>query len=124
MRDDTYQDSDLFTGAEKAAIAWAHHLTKYTFAQNPDALENMKKHYDHAQLVEATLVSGYFNMWNRFTDALETDIEGDDQMTLFTKSAVIDKGAFAEFMNECWWAKEGAPEETKEALPASAGSGD
>jgi len=111
VRDDAYQESDLFTDAEKAAIAWAYHLTKYTFAQNPEALANMKKHYDHAQLVEATLVSGYFNMWNRFTDALETDIEGHDQMTLFTKSAVIDKQDLADFMNECWWAKEGASDE-------------
>ena len=65
-------------------------------------------------------MSGYFNMWNRFTDALETDLEGDDQMTLFTKSAVIDKQDLADFMNECWWAKEGASEEAKEAHPASA----
>ena len=113
----------MFTDAEKAAVAWAYHLTKYTFAQNPEALANMKKHYDHAQLVEATLVSGYFNMWNRFTDALETDLEGSDQMTLFTKSAVIEKKDYAEFMNNCWWAKEGASEEEKEALPASAESG-
>ena len=83
----------------------------------------MKKHYDHAQLVEATLVSGYFNMWNRFTDALETDLEGSDQMTLFTKSAVLEKKDYAEFMNNCWWAKEGASKEEKEALPASAESG-
>ena len=85
MRDDAYAESDLFTEAEKAAIAWAHHLTRYTFARHPEALENMKRHYDHAQVVEATLVSGYFNMWNRFTDALESDLEGDDQMNLFTK---------------------------------------
>ncbi len=66
----------------------------------------MKKHYDAAHIVEATLVSGYFNMWNRFTDALESDIEGDDQMNLFTKSVVIDKNDFTEFMNNCWWAGE------------------
>lgn len=110
MRDDAYAESDLFTEAEKAAIAWAHHLTKYTFARHPEALENMKRHYDHAQVVEATLVSGYFNMWNRFTDALESDLEGDDQMSLFTKSRAIDKRDFVEFMNNCWWAREGAPE--------------
>ncbi len=106
MRDDAYRESDLFTDAEKAAIAWAHHLTRYTFSQHPEALADMKRHYNHAQIVEATLVSGYFNMWNRFTDALESDLEGADQMTLFTKSAVIDKADFAAFMNECWWAKE------------------
>ena len=79
MRDDAYQESDLFTDAEKAAVAWSYHLTKYTFAQNPDALANMKKHYDHAQLVEATLVSGYFNMWNRFTDAHDGDRDSADE---------------------------------------------
>ncbi len=77
----------------------------------------MKKHFDHAQIVEATLVSGYFNMWNRFTDALETDLEGDDQMTLFTKSAVIDRDVFAEFMNECWWAQEDTAREEKKHSP-------
>lgn len=108
MREDAYQESDLFTAAEKAAVSWAHHLTKYTFGRHPEALAEMKRHYDHAQVVEATLVSGYFNMWNRFTDALESDLEGADQMSLFTKSAVIDKRDFAEFMNKCWWAEEGA----------------
>ena len=111
MRDDAYGESDSFTEAEKAAIAWAHHLTKYTFSRHPEALENMKKHYDHAQIVEATLVSGYFNMWNRFTDALESDLEGVDEMSLFTKSAVIHEKDFVEFMNNCWWAREGAAAE-------------
>lgn len=109
MQNDSYSDSPLFTDAEKAAIAWAAHLTKYTFRENPDALGEMKKHYDHAQVVEATLVSGYFNMWNRFTDALESDIEGSDQMNLFTKSVVIKPNDLAEFMNNCWWSVERKP---------------
>jgi metal-responsive CopG/Arc/MetJ family transcriptional regulator len=95
----------VFTGAEKATITWAAHLTKYSFKENLEALVEMKKHFDGAQIVEATLVSGYFNMWNRFVDSLEIDIEGDDQMNLFTKSVVIDKNDFTEYMNNCWWAK-------------------
>lgn len=111
MREDAYQESDLFTAAEKAAISWARHLTKYAFGRHPEALAEMKRRYNHAQIVEATLVSGYFSMWNRFTDALESDLEDADQMSLFVKSAVIDKKDFAEFMNGCWWAEEGASAE-------------
>lgn len=106
---DEYMDSDLFTEKEKALIDWAHHLTKYTFKQSPEALARMKANFDDAQIVEATLVSGYFNMWNRFTDALEVDIEGHDQMTLFTKSVKIEPGDLADFLSQCWWNGDGAP---------------
>lgn len=107
VQDDAYGDSALFTEAEKALIGWAHHLTKYTFRQHPKALENLKRHFDEAQIVEATLVSGYFNMWNRFTDSLEIDIEGQDQMSLFTKSVTIDPDDYREYMNACWWSGDG-----------------
>jgi hypothetical protein len=100
---DQYLESDLFSDQEKALIDWAHHLTKYSFRQNPEALARMKKHFDHAQIVEATLVSGYFNMWNRFTDSLEIDVEGHDQMTLFTKSVAIDPEDYKAYMRSCWW---------------------
>lgn len=104
---DEYPGSPLFTEEEKALIGWAHHLTRYTFRQHPEALAEMKKHFGPAQIVEATLVSGYFNMWNRFTDSLEIDIEGHDQMTLFAKSAVIDPEEYKAYMRSCWWNEEG-----------------
>jgi len=103
---DEYLDSPLFTEKQKALIDWAHHLTKYSFKRNPAALERMKRHFDHAQVVEATLVSGYFNMWNRFTDSLEIDVEGHDQMTLFAKSVVIDPEEYKAYMRGCWWNEE------------------
>jgi len=102
---DKYRDSPLFTGAERAAIAWAHHLTERTFRQHPEAFRDMRAHYTDAQIVEATLVSGYFNMWNRFTDSLQIDIEGEDQMQLFTKSVAIDPEDWRAYMRGCWWAE-------------------
>jgi hypothetical protein len=67
------------------------------------AMAELKRHYNEAQIVEITMVSGFFNFWNRFTDGLQIDIEGDDMMTRFGKSVRIDTGEFTEYMRACWW---------------------
>ncbi len=53
------------------------------------------------------MVSGFFNFWNRFTDALQIDIEESPVMELFKKSAAIDPADYKAFMRECWWATDG-----------------
>jgi len=101
--------SDLFSPAEKAAITWAEHLTERTFREHPEAFSNLKRHYSDAQIVEITMVSGFFNFWNRFVDSLQVDIEESPVMDLFTKSTSIHPEDYKEFMCECWWSpKNGA----------------
>ena len=116
-----YAASGLFSPAEVAAIAWAEHLTKLTYRQNPQAMVALKEHYDEAQIVELTMTSGFFNFWNRFNDGLQIDPEAKEVTELFKKSAQIDPDAYMDYMRACWWG-EGTPGavKPKSADPAAA----
>ena len=105
-----YLNSDHFDDAEKAALRWAEVLTleQYQGApgqkpQGDDAMADLKQHYDQSQIVELTMVSGFFNFWNRFTDGLQIDIEDDPVMNLFKKSTAIDPADYVAYMRDCWW---------------------
>ena len=63
-----YQLSDYFSPADKAAIHWAECLTERTYKRHPEAMAQLKLHFNDAQIVEITMVSGFFNFWNRFTE--------------------------------------------------------
>jgi len=114
--DGDYLNSDHFTPAEKAAMKWAEVLTEKTYrGENPGAMPELKKHYDSAQIAEITMVSCFFNFWNRLVDGLQVDIEEEDVMGRFTKSKSIDPQDYVAFMCDCWWNKPGAgdPQSTK-----------
>jgi len=97
--------SSLFTHGERAAITWAHHLTERTYRQHPGAMVELKKHFNEAQIVEITMVCGFFNFWNRFVDGLQVDVENKDVGKLFAKSVCVDPEAYLDYMRDCWWAE-------------------
>ncbi|MEM7442715.1 MAG: carboxymuconolactone decarboxylase family protein [Pseudomonadota bacterium] len=101
-----YQNSDLFTPAEKAAIAWAEYLTERTYRQHPEAMPELKKHFTEAQIVEITMVSGFFNFWNRFVDGLQVDLETEHMVGNIKRSKVIDLDEYVAFMRDGWWREE------------------
>lgn len=112
-------NAEEFTDAEKAAMRWAEVMTDKLYQGGPgqppqhtEAMEELKKHFNEAQIVEISMVSGFFNFWNRFTDALEIDIEQNPVMTLFTKSTAIDPEDYTAYMRDCWW-NEGKGEDAK-----------
>lgn len=98
-----YQNSDLFTPAEKAAMAWAEYLTERTYRQHPEAMPALKKHFTEAQIVEITMVSGFFNFWNRFVDGLQVDLETEHMVGNIKRSKVIDLDEYVAFMRDGWW---------------------
>lgn len=98
-----YQRSDLLTPDEKAAIAWAECLTLRTYRQKPEVMEKLKNHFTSEQIVEITMVSGFFNFWNRFTDGLQVDIEAKEQVGLIRKSKKIEVGDYLTYMQSAWW---------------------
>jgi len=104
-----FENSELFTPAEKAAIKWAEVLTEKTYrGENPQAMPELKKYYNDAQIVEITMVSCFFNFWNRFADGLQVDIEDEPVMNRFIKSKTIDPADYVAYMCDCWWNKPGA----------------
>ena len=98
-----YQKSDLFAEDEKAAIAWAECLTLRTYRENPRVMDELKKHFGNDEIVEITMVSGFFNFWNRFTDSLQVDIEAKGQVGLIRRSKKVDINDYLSYMNSTWW---------------------
>ena len=98
-----YQLSDYFSPADKAAIHWAECLTERTYKRHPEVMAQLKLHFNDAQIVEITMVSGFFNFWNRFTDALEIDIESSDSVGNIQRSKTVDVEDYVKYMSDCWW---------------------
>ncbi len=91
-------------------MRWAEVMTEKQYQASPGnppqhraALDELKQYFDDAQVVEISFVSGFFNFWNRFTDALEIDIEQGALMASFSKSTGIDNDEFTAFMRDGWW---------------------
>lgn len=98
-----YQSSDRFTPAEKAALAWAEYLTERSYRLHPEAVPELKQHFTEAQIVEISLVSGFFNMWNRFVDALQIDLEPEAMVGGIKKSRVVRIEDYEAMMRDGWW---------------------
>ena len=105
-----YLNSDYFSDEEKAAIRWAEVLTDKLYQgvpgrppQGDAAMAELKKYYDHAQIVEITMVSGFFNFWNRFSDGLAIEQEPPPTMGKFRKSTEINPDDWVAYMRDAWW---------------------
>ena len=98
-----YQLSDYFSPADKAAIHWAECLTERTYKRHPEVMAQLKLYFNDAQIVEVTMIPGFFNFWNRFTDALEIDIESSDSVGNIQRSKTVDVEDYVKYMRDCWW---------------------
>jgi len=67
-------DFARFTGAEQAALRFAEQLTLDAKRVGDDLWNELRAHFDEAQIVEITAAAGLFNFFNRFNDALQVDI--------------------------------------------------
>lgn len=67
--------SPLLTPKEKAAVLWAEHVTKNTAKFRDDVAEEVQKHFADVEFVELTFVVSYFNMRNRYQDALKLPLD-------------------------------------------------
>ena len=68
----TWRDSSLFTGQERAALAWSEAVTSTASGKVPDdvyltCLEN----FTAKELVQLTMAVAAINVWNRFGVAFE-----------------------------------------------------
>ncbi|MBM3372434.1 MAG: carboxymuconolactone decarboxylase family protein [Betaproteobacteria bacterium] len=69
-----WQDSTLFTPAQRAALAWTDAMTRDI--EVPDALhEALKQHFNDQAVVEITVLAGAYNMHTRVARALRIEPE-------------------------------------------------
>jgi len=61
-----WQDSALFTQAERAALAWTEALTQISTRDASDELyDELTTHYSEVEVAELTLLINMINFWNR-----------------------------------------------------------
>lgn len=82
--------SGVLDEREKAAVLWAEHVTRNTARSRDDVYEIVSRSFDEAELVELTLMSAFFNMFNRFMDSLRIDVEPPDEVDKIKRSVHLD----------------------------------
>lgn len=72
----TWRDSTLFSEAERLALEYAERIT-YTDRKVDDALvDDLKRHYSEAQIVELTAAIAMENFRSKFNPALGIEAQG------------------------------------------------
>ena len=65
-----WREVDIFTDAEKAALAWAEALTVHGSGVSLDALhKNLQQHFSDEDIANLCTVVAMINTWNRFAIA-------------------------------------------------------
>ena len=68
------QHEEMFSPAERAALALAERMTTDAQSVGEDIWADLKANFDDGQIVEVAAVIGLFNYFNRFNDALRIDV--------------------------------------------------
>lgn len=73
-----HRDSPLFNAREKAALRWTEAMTLNTARQDEEAWEEVRRHFDDAEIVEISMACALFNMANRLNDSFRTELEPEE----------------------------------------------
>ncbi|HEY4920549.1 MAG TPA: carboxymuconolactone decarboxylase family protein [Xanthobacteraceae bacterium] len=73
-----WRKSDAFSAAERAALAYADAMVLQTSVPD-EVFAELKRHHDERAIVEITVLIGTYLMHNRVMQALEIDLELDEQ---------------------------------------------
>ncbi len=85
-----YLESDLFSEREKMAILWAEHITLNTAKEDNGVFEKVRNQFSEVEIIELTLMSGFFNFFNRFTDSLKIPVENQEEVDKIKRSVHLD----------------------------------
>lgn len=75
LHGDSWQNSDLFTDKEKAAIRWADEVSHLRAKENEAAFAEMQRYFTTRQIVELTFICGMWNLSGRVAEALRLVVE-------------------------------------------------
>jgi len=83
-------DSDLLSNREKAAVLWAEHVTLNTARSRDDIYEQVAAIFTEPEIIDLTLMTCFFNMFNRFVDSLCVPIELPSEVDKIKASLHLD----------------------------------
>jgi AhpD family alkylhydroperoxidase len=70
---DAWQESNLYTPRERAALAWTESLTNVSRTHAPDEdFDALKPHFSDQEIADLTLAIGVINTWNRLAIGLRS----------------------------------------------------
>jgi alkylhydroperoxidase family enzyme len=72
----TWQDSKLFSEAERLALEYAERITYTDQRVDKELVEQLKKHYTEAQIVELTAAIAMENFRSKFNPPLGIEAQG------------------------------------------------
>ncbi|HVT13893.1 MAG TPA: carboxymuconolactone decarboxylase family protein [Fimbriimonadaceae bacterium] len=69
-----WEETDLYTDKEKAALAWTESLTLLSQTHAPDEIfEEIRRNFTEKEVVDLTLAISLINVWNRLAVGLRQD---------------------------------------------------
>ena len=71
----SYETSDLFSDAERAALRLAHHAALVPNLATEEDFEELRRFFDDGEIVEIVTVIALFGFLNRWNDTVATDLE-------------------------------------------------
>jgi len=72
------------------AILWAEHVTLNTAKQDNGVFERVREEFSEEEVIELTLMSGFFNLFNRLTDSLHIPVENQEEVDKIKRSVHLD----------------------------------
>jgi len=73
---DRFEDSPLFSAAEKAALSYAEAVTHSHIQPNAACFERLRKHYDDDAIIELTALISFQNLSSKFNASLGVEAQG------------------------------------------------
>jgi AhpD family alkylhydroperoxidase len=68
-----WEEAELYSPAERAALAWAESLTRISETHAPDELfKALRQHFSEEQIVDLTFIVAVMNSWNRIAIGLRS----------------------------------------------------
>ena len=71
----SYETSDLFSDAERAALRLAHHAALAPNQATDEDFEELGRYFDDGEMVEIVAVVALFGFLNRWNDTIATELE-------------------------------------------------
>ena len=97
---DDFAQSALFTPRERAILLWAEHVAKNTARERGDVYSEVSKHFNMAEVVELTGISGLFGLLNRLHDSLRLPVEGHAEIEKIKAGIRIDPARVKTYIEE------------------------
>ena len=81
------------------AILWAEHVTLNTAKEDNGVFERVREQFTQEEVIELTLMSGFFNLFNRLTDSLHIPVEPQDEVDKIKRSVHLDPNKVQNYLS-------------------------